>query len=113
MASTSHPHDALVLLLKEVRKERKINQEELSTRLGKHRVYVTKYESGDRRLDLFELMEICRELSLDIHAVINAIEANTPKLQLEQEAYLHGLAKGFLVAKGYKLVRGLFTDDDK
>lgn len=104
-------HELLIRLLREARKKQAINQEELSARLGKHRVFVTKYESGDRQLNLFELMAICRELSLDIHAVIRGMESDMPTSLEQDELYLHGFCKGFLLAKGYEVSKGKMADD--
>ena len=104
--------DVLIRLLREVRKERQIKQEELSERLGKHRTFVTKYESGDRRLDVFELLAICSELSLDVHAVVDAIVGKTPPGTYQHEEYLHGFAKGFLIGKGYKVEGGVFAENN-
>lgn len=104
--------DALIRLLRKIRKERNITQEELSERLGKHRTFVTKYESGDRRLDVFELQAICTELSLDIHVVVDAVIGKTPPGTCRHEEYLHGFAKGFLIGKGYKVEGGVFAENE-
>ncbi len=44
--------------LKDIRKSAGITQLELANKLQKHQSYVSKYESGERRLDLIELREI-------------------------------------------------------
>ena len=49
----------LQLLLREVREEASLTQAELAERLGKPQSYVSKYESGERRLDLPEIERIC------------------------------------------------------
>lgn len=112
--TSTYPHsqyEALIRLLREARKERSIKQEDLSARLGKHRVFVTKYESGDRRLDVFELFAICHELSVDVHTLIDAVKGETPPEIRQHEEYVHGFCKGFLTAKGYEIQGGVFAED--
>lgn len=45
--------------LKQLRLEAQLTQIELAQRLGKPQSYVSKYESGERRLDIIEIREIC------------------------------------------------------
>ncbi len=52
----------LALLLREVRKEAGISQKELVGRLDCYHSYVSKYELGERRLDIVELRRICEAL---------------------------------------------------
>lgn len=100
-----HRHEALARLLREERRARSITQEDLAARLGAHRVFVTKYESGERTLDVLELLHICRELSLDLGAVLRAIDNDEPATLPAREDYLLGFCKGFLLAKGYDVAK--------
>ncbi len=47
------------MLLRELRSNNGLTQAEVATRLGKPQSYVSKYESGERRLDVAELMAVC------------------------------------------------------
>ena len=49
----------LLSLLKEIRQEAGFSQVELAKKLGKPQSFVSKYESGERRLDFLELREVC------------------------------------------------------
>ncbi|MFN3314823.1 MAG: helix-turn-helix domain-containing protein [Hyphomonas sp.] len=49
-----------------LRNERRISQAELAARLRKLPSFVGKYELGERRLDVIELMVILRELDADL-----------------------------------------------
>jgi transcriptional regulator with XRE-family HTH domain len=53
-------------LLREIRKERGLTQSELAKKLNKPQSYVSKYESGERRLDLPEIERICMAVEIDL-----------------------------------------------
>lgn len=61
--------------LEQRRSELNLTQANLSARLGKPQSFVSKYERGERRLDVVEFVEIARELSLDIPKVLAQIES--------------------------------------
>lgn len=48
-----------------VRKDAGVTQVELAERLGKPQQFVSKYERGDRRVDLIEFVAVCRALRVD------------------------------------------------
>jgi len=66
-------------MLRELRHENGATQEALAELLGKPQSYVSKYELGERRLDIVETFEICRALNADFAAfvqeLINRIES--------------------------------------
>jgi transcriptional regulator with XRE-family HTH domain len=62
-------------LLQSLRKDAGLRQVDLAARLGRSQSYVTKYESGERRLDLFELDEVCQALGL---ALADLVERYQP-----------------------------------
>lgn len=54
-------------LLRELRnKNDKMKQGQLGKLLGKPQSFVSKYESGERKLDYVELIEICQVFNLTI-----------------------------------------------
>jgi transcriptional regulator with XRE-family HTH domain len=53
-------------LLKEIRLEAKLTQEQVADRLGQSQSYVSKYESGEQRLDLIELDAVCKAVGLEL-----------------------------------------------
>ncbi|MBF0380536.1 MAG: helix-turn-helix transcriptional regulator [Magnetococcales bacterium] len=53
-------------LLREIRKEAGLRQVELAKKLGKPQSFVSKYESGERRLDLIELHKICKATNFSL-----------------------------------------------
>lgn len=52
-------------LLAERRQEAGITQMELAARLGRPQSFVSKYETGERRLDVIEFLEIAEALAFD------------------------------------------------
>ncbi len=56
-------------LMREARDQVGLSQVELAERLGKPQSFVSKYESGERRLDVAEFIQICQ-----------AMEVSAPKL---------------------------------
>lgn len=60
-------------LLSSYRKEKSLTQLELAEKLGKPQSYVSKYESGERRLDVIEFIDICKSLQIDPLIIINRL----------------------------------------
>lgn len=54
-----------------------LTQSELARKLGKHQSFVAKYEGGERRIDVVELVEIARLLQIDLLRLLRAIETAT------------------------------------
>lgn len=52
-------------LLAKARKDAKLTQAELATRLQRPQSYISKYESGERRLDIIEFLEVAESLDID------------------------------------------------
>lgn len=61
-------------LLISYRKNKSITQIELAGKIGKPQSYISKYESGERRIDVIEFIEICEALQIDPNTVINQIK---------------------------------------
>ncbi|MDF3435214.1 helix-turn-helix transcriptional regulator [Sulfitobacter sp. KE42] len=70
MAGTVHTeaYRAVLRTLTEVRSAAGLSQAVLADRLGKPASFVGKYELGERRLDIVELMVILRALNLSFDA---------------------------------------------
>lgn len=60
-------------LLVQERKDRGITQVSLAKRLNKPQSYVSKYENGERRLDVVEFLDIAACLELDAAAFIQKL----------------------------------------
>lgn len=53
-------------LLKRIRVRAKLTQEDVAARLGVRQTFISKYESGDRRLDIDELSAVCVAIGTDM-----------------------------------------------
>jgi transcriptional regulator with XRE-family HTH domain len=51
-----------------------ITQQQLSEKLNRPQSFVSKYENGERRLDLIELIDICNALNSNPHELLDAIK---------------------------------------
>lgn len=66
-------------LLRQLRVEARLRQADLAERLGRPQSFVSKYESGERRLDLVELRDICSILGIPLAEFVQRFEeAITP-----------------------------------
>lgn len=66
--------DRLIALLREMRLEAGLTQTELAARTGKDQAYVSRYESGQRRLDVLEVREICDAFGMTLEAFAKRLE---------------------------------------
>ncbi len=70
----SKKYEILRSLLVSARKDAGITQQSLAEQLGKPQSYVSKYESGERRLDLIEFIDVAAALHIDSCQFINTLE---------------------------------------
>ena len=57
-------HQRLRALLRQTRLDAGLRQSDVAERLGRPQSFVSKYESGERRLDLVELRQVCEVLGV-------------------------------------------------
>jgi transcriptional regulator with XRE-family HTH domain len=65
-------------LIRRIRADAGVTQAELATRLGMPQSVVSKFESGERRLDILELRQVCRALDLSLAEFIRRLEKEVP-----------------------------------
>ena len=68
----------LQALLREVRMEAGLTQEEVASRLGRPQSFVSKYETGERRLDVLELRQILTVVGLPLAEFVGRLEDSLP-----------------------------------
>jgi transcriptional regulator with XRE-family HTH domain len=64
----------LVSLLREIRIEAGLTQVDLAARIERDQTFVSKYESGQRRLDALELREICQAIGITLEEFARRLE---------------------------------------
>ncbi len=79
MAKTirSSGHEALCDALIAARKAAGLTQEQLAVRLHQHQSFVARVESGERRIDVVELIVLARAIGADPAELLTAAEAAT------------------------------------
>ncbi|MDG9927911.1 MULTISPECIES: helix-turn-helix transcriptional regulator [unclassified Pseudomonas] len=70
----SEPYQALLTLLIQARQDAQLTQQQLARQLERPQSYVSKYERGERRLDVIELLRICREMEANPYDLLRKIE---------------------------------------
>ncbi|MCC7334114.1 MAG: helix-turn-helix transcriptional regulator [Pirellulaceae bacterium] len=65
----------LLQALIEARKAKKLSQADLAEMLGRVQTFVSKYERGERRLDVIEFIEVAEVLDMDIVRIIRKLKA--------------------------------------
>lgn len=60
--------------LVEARKQNGLTQQDLANKLGQPQSFISKYEHGERRLDVIEFMEIARAIGFSATDLIADLE---------------------------------------
>jgi transcriptional regulator with XRE-family HTH domain len=66
----------LLEVLRELRKQRKLTQDQMARAIGVKQAFVSKYETGERRLDFIDLIAICDVLGMSIVKFAERFEAS-------------------------------------
>ncbi len=66
----------LLALLRQVRVEGGLRQVDLAKKLRQPQSFVSKYESGERRLDLLELRQVCSAVGTSLEEFVKRFERN-------------------------------------
>lgn len=68
-------HKALIALLIEKREAAGLTQSDLAAKLGEYQSFVARLESGQRRVDVVEFIELAELLGFDASAAIQKLAA--------------------------------------
>jgi transcriptional regulator with XRE-family HTH domain len=74
----SEAQNALAEILVQARKEAGLSQVALATRLRCQQSLIARIESGERRIDLVELVILCRAIGLEPSDVLLCVAALVP-----------------------------------
>ena len=69
----------LLGLLRSVRKDADLRQEDVAKILERPQSFVSKYESGERRLDILELYDVCKALGITLAEFTQRLESKIRK----------------------------------
>ena len=69
----SRKHDYFRALMLDARRKAKLTQRQLADKLGKPQSFVSKYESGERRLDVLEFHAVAKVLRINFQTFFRAL----------------------------------------
>lgn len=76
-SSFSKKYEKFKQLLQQGRHDKCLTQGEVANALGKPQSFVSKYESGERRIDIVEFLEIADVLGIDPVSLLNELREET------------------------------------
>ena len=62
-------------LLTDARLKAGLTQEQVANRLSRPQSFVSKYESGERQLDVVEFLDVCAAVGMDGAKILRQVEA--------------------------------------
>jgi len=71
-------YDQFRALLIAARKKSGLTQTELARKLSRPQSFVSKFERGERRLDLIEFIQVAEALGADAHKLLRAVQQDEP-----------------------------------
>jgi transcriptional regulator with XRE-family HTH domain len=83
MAKTIHSegHEALCAELIRIRKAQGLTQSDLASKLSCHQSMIARIESGQRRIDVVELIVLARALGATAESIAHFVDTATPETQ--------------------------------
>lgn len=66
----------LCALLRQLREEAGLTQAQVAERLDEPQSFVSKYEAGERRLDVIELRQVTEALGVPLRDLLEQLESN-------------------------------------
>ena len=60
----------LAALLRQIRLDAELTQLQVAEKIGQTQSYVSKYESGEQRLDLMELEAVCKAVGIELTSFV-------------------------------------------
>jgi transcriptional regulator with XRE-family HTH domain len=69
----------LLQVLRELRSQKNLTQDQMAKAMGVKQAFVSKYETGERRLDFLDLVAICEVLGISVAKFAERFEAARKK----------------------------------
>jgi transcriptional regulator with XRE-family HTH domain len=73
---SSENQRALLHALRQIREDASLRQLDVASRLSVPQSFVSKYESGERRLDLLELEQVCKACGTTVVEFLSRYQRN-------------------------------------
>ena len=73
-------YHAIISMLRDLRENKNVTQKELADRIDSEQTFISKIETGERRLDIIELKNICEALGEDLVAFIIRYQEETKNI---------------------------------
>lgn len=83
MTSTEANYIVFLYFIRQARLDSGLTQQEMAKALNKPQSFVSKYESGERKLDVIDFIEICKVLRIDSGDFLKQIERKIDETQSE------------------------------
>ena len=77
-------YEVFLRLLRETRQDAQLTQRQMAERLQHHQAFVSRSETGERRLDVIELRVLCKAMGVPLRKFIDRLEAELEKGELEK-----------------------------
>jgi transcriptional regulator with XRE-family HTH domain len=79
---TLHTHREVVrAILRDLRSDSDLRQSDVAHKLGKPQSFVSKYESGERQLDVVELRAVCGVFGISLEEFVRRLEVRILELE--------------------------------
>jgi transcriptional regulator with XRE-family HTH domain len=75
MRKSRHPkqYERLLVALRDARKEAGFTQVQVAAKFAAHASFISKIESGERRIDVVELADLCRVYGVPLNAFLERV----------------------------------------
>ncbi|HBS27941.1 MAG TPA: XRE family transcriptional regulator [Phycisphaerales bacterium] len=70
-------NERLLSLVRQMRVDARLRQADLAKKLGEPQSFVSRYESGEHRLDVLELRQLCTVLGVSLADFIKRLEGES------------------------------------
>lgn len=71
----SHRHKLIATSIAQQRRAANLTQAQVAKALGRYQSFVANVESGERRIDLVELIDLAKIIGLDVRGLVDRISS--------------------------------------
>jgi transcriptional regulator with XRE-family HTH domain len=89
-------HARLIEILREIREEAGLLQVDMAKKLGRHQSFVSKYETGERWLDLVEFKQVCKAAKISLVDFVALFEGKSQRREFGHQVRIRVQGLGVL-----------------